>query len=330
METTEQQRQSPKTNARSGSVHAAKKPPSSDPSPNHARVDAVQVPGARRQEPAGTASWNQSMPGLPEESTIRAQQSFPRINPFYTVISDTTSSSTSPRAYYPRVRYVFSDDDPDLLSGALAARDASVSERFNLVGGGAVATAVRGAPHPGERDGPAHLLGPDRSILLDLAPKHDGRGYEVASARSLSTDWAVTAAYLNHLDASSSDTVSDGEGRPLILNIEGVGMSTGAASPVGAQVARTRGETATATATATSPTSKSGSSSDFDVRNTRPPTENYQDLIHIFEKRLSLLRKVVQNLETSERHPSLADPDPKHEDRLQHIRKDGPFQGPNK
>ncbi|PFH57465.1 hypothetical protein XA68_15028 [Ophiocordyceps unilateralis] len=76
----------------------------------------------------------------------------PPLEPLFTLLTNTTTNTT----IHPRVQYLFSDDDPSVLSAAPPADS--------------------------------------RALVVDLAPEPDGAGWAVSWAASLSPDFAVAAA----------------------------------------------------------------------------------------------------------------------------------------
>ncbi|KAF4507499.1 hypothetical protein G6O67_003991 [Ophiocordyceps sinensis] len=88
----------------------------------------------------------------------------PPFEPLFTLLTNTTTHGT----IHPRVQYIFSDDDPSVLSAPP---------------GPAAAAAGPDA-------------GPHRPVLVDLAPSPDGSSWTVAWASSLSPEFALTASRL--------------------------------------------------------------------------------------------------------------------------------------
>ena len=220
-----------------------------------------------------------SVPGLPEESTIRPSPPAPTLTPFYTVISDVTPPSSATDTYYPRVRYVFSDDDPDIISGALSFHHASQGRPVEPGHG-----PSNSAPQSGSG---SH----SRSILLDLAPAADGRGYTVAWASSLSPDWAVVGTRLQPLEpVSASDVIDDDGGRTVVLNIEGLGIPIAAPSSIDPPDHRK-----------TSVTQDGRKVSSLRIDKAVPKVKDYADLVRTFEMRMALLRSAVHNSEERRR-----------------------------
>lgn len=229
-------------------------------------------PPANDTEPTAT-------PSLPEESTIRPSAPGPTLTPFYTVISDVTPSSPSANTYYPRVRYVFSDDDPDIISGALSSYPEPAAQKPE--------TPIA---HPGSAPSAGSRSSNNRSILLDLAPAADGRGYDVAWASSLAADWAVVGTRLHPLDsASNSGIINDEGGRSIVLDIEGLSIPAATTSSED-MPERQRAFVAQ------------------DGRKVASRGNDYDDLVRSFEMRMALLKSAVQNSEERRRSGSALEP----------------------
>ncbi|KAF4820287.1 hypothetical protein CGCSCA5_v004271 [Colletotrichum siamense] len=118
----------------------------------------------------------------------------PKLDPagFFTLVSNASTNTT----HHPTVRYIFADDDPDVLTSALAAQHAA-NQALS-----ASSAAAAGAPPN------------NRAILLDVVPGEDGR-WTVASAASLSADFAVTQASIERQEGEK-------EGGGMVLKIDGV------------------------------------------------------------------------------------------------------------
>ncbi|KAI0198583.1 hypothetical protein F4808DRAFT_257258 [Astrocystis sublimbata] len=195
----------------------------------------------------------------------------PPFAPVFTLVNNATTGTT----HHPHVRYIFSDDDPDFLTQALA--DCEHAEA-----------------HPSESD-PALA---DRAIILDLAADDQG-GYSVACASSLSPAWAVVDAQLSHISPPSSDAghgnndgAADAEKSQnkshapdrLMLRIEGVETSTATSIEMRMSNEASRQQR---------PGSSSGSGSGQRERERAGEGDKYANTLDEFEKRLATLRKVV-------------------------------------
>ena len=187
-----------------------------------ASPSSPQTQPATAQQPILTASVKPV-----EEAASRSL-----LAPFHTLVS----TATSDVVHHPRVHYIFSDDEesealdqalnhathrhqhhqqhcryPDGSSGGVAS-----SRRPPFRNPSRSASASEDSLAQGHRD---------RAILLDLAPSADGR-WEVATASSLSPDWAVVSAQLSKLKesdgASGNSGEYDGDSTAYMLSIEGV------------------------------------------------------------------------------------------------------------
>lgn len=153
----------------------------------------------------------------------------PPFHPLFTLVTDTTSRAT----HHPRVHYIFSDDDPDILTEALAQYSQQNEQQTRLqqqqqrhipVKGPSPSGSSSNKPLPRTSSPVTPPLSTDRAIILDLVPKSitpsSGGGgggggddpivattsttississqYEVAWASSLSADWAVVSAKIS-------------------------------------------------------------------------------------------------------------------------------------
>ncbi|KAI1209756.1 uncharacterized protein F4807DRAFT_89049 [Annulohypoxylon truncatum] len=186
----------------------------------------------------------------------------PPFAPIFTLVNNTSTRTT----HHPHVRYIFSDDDPDILTQALAELDTGVDE----------STSDPALRH-------------SRAMILDLAPNSNG-GYSVAWASSLSASWAVLDTQLSHIPPASSDGSNDGDeggdnnarADRLMLRIDGIetsalgseGGTSGEASRQGSGIA-------------------SGGGSGHHDRE-RGETEDYTNIVDKFERRMTTLRKIVE------------------------------------
>ncbi|KAI0975428.1 hypothetical protein F4678DRAFT_325362 [Xylaria arbuscula] len=191
----------------------------------------------------------------------------PPFAPVFTLVDNTSTRST----HHPHVRYIFSDDDPDILTQALAE-----CERADVDGSG------------------SGLAPANRAMILDLAPDDDGH-YNVSWASSLSPSWAVLNAQLSQISPPSSDAGHGGGSGPgdagtdnnsrsdrLMLRIEGIEMNT-AGSQSELRISDEAGH------------QRSGSASGSGQRERERSREadNYSGMVEEFEKRMTTLRSVV-------------------------------------
>ncbi|KAI1202830.1 hypothetical protein F5X97DRAFT_190621 [Nemania serpens] len=210
----------------------------------------------------------------PSTAHHRLDDERPRTPPFAPVFTLVNNASTR-ATHHPHVRYIFSDDDPDILTQALAECEHGYADEL------------------GSDSAPAN-----RAMILDLAPNDDG-GYSVAWASSLSPSWAVLDTQLSQISPPSSDAGhSSGSGpgdagannnnnnRPerLMLRIEGVETS----APNSLSELRISDE-----ANRQRPGSASGSGSGQRERERPGEGDDYTSTLDEFEKRMVTLRKVV-------------------------------------
>lgn len=140
---------------------------------------------AEASSPSPTSPPRQQRHETPPEGNATEEPADPALPSLFTLVQNSTSKTT----HHPHVHYIFADDDPEILTRALAASDPA--------SGGA---------------------GPTRSVLLDLAPGDDG--WSVSHAASLSADWAVVDASLRKMEDAEGQG-EEGTGG-LMLKIEGV------------------------------------------------------------------------------------------------------------
>ncbi|KAI0550482.1 hypothetical protein F4679DRAFT_203693 [Xylaria curta] len=211
----------------------------------------------------------------------------PPFAPVFTLVNNASTRTT----HHPHVRYIFNDDDPDILTQALAECEHANADQSDF------------DPAPA-----------NRAMILDLAPNDDG-GYNIAWASSLSPSWAVLDAQLSQISPPSSDAGHSSGGGPgdtdnknkrpdrLMLRIEGVETSAPGSSSelkISDEASRQR------------PGSASGSGSGQRERE-RPGGEgdDYASTLDDFEKRMTTLRKVVNASE--DRRKKIASQTPDHE-----------------
>ncbi|KAL2262239.1 hypothetical protein VTK26DRAFT_2031 [Humicola hyalothermophila] len=188
----------------------------------------------------------------------------PSFSPLFALLTSTSHSSNRQTIHHPTVHYVFADDDPEILTAALAHHHRGAYENTVEVD-----------------DDPSTPR--DRAVILDLEPTVDGSSFEVAWASSLSPDWAVTSARVSRMEGNGGGGggggVSAGPSANLVLKIEGVSMEP--SSGLGK--------------TPTSETEFQSSSANVGRHHpAAPEVEGYGDLLLDFEKRMAILRKVVE------------------------------------
>ncbi|KAI1422593.1 hypothetical protein F5Y12DRAFT_606586 [Xylaria sp. FL1777] len=191
----------------------------------------------------------------------------PPFAPVFTLVNNASTRTT----HHPHVRYIFSDDDPDVLTQALAECEHA------------------DADEQGSGPTPAN-----RAMLLDLSTDDDGH-FSVSWASSLSPSWAVLNTQLSHISPPSSDAGHSGgsgdagvdnSSRPdrLMLRIEGIEMSV----PGSPSEMRISDETSHQRSG-----SASGSSSRHRERERSREADDYPSMLDEFDKRMATLRNVV-------------------------------------
>lgn len=190
-----------------------------------------------------------------------AQPTQPSFAPLFTLVASTSHPSNRQTIQYPTVHYVFADDDPEILTAALAHHHGS---------------AFPDNDDENERDNP-----PDRAVLLDMEPTADGSSVDVTWASSLTPDWAVTSARVSRMEAGSGGGVAVGPGGSHVLKIEGVSLEPSAGRLGKTPASETELQS-------------SGGSTGRQQQQPPPATESYADLLQEFEKRMSTLRMVAE------------------------------------
>ncbi|KAI3390316.1 hypothetical protein diail_10126 [Diaporthe ilicicola] len=228
--------------------------------------------------PDQTEDPAQQSPLVREEQLQRPQ---PPFQPLFTLVTDAATRAT----HHPQVHYIFSDDDPDILTAALARHGHQPSPD----------ASANQAPPP-------HAPPNERAIVLDLVPKttdnHQSTtlsapGYDVAWVSSLSSSWAVVNAKTSAMTEESSNNANtlDSESsarQRLILRIEGVGDNAVSSTNAALQTpsTRTRKRSMDERDLRMSASSPSGAAQD-------KAKEDYAAIVDEFDKRMSVLRKVV-------------------------------------
>ncbi|KAI1375445.1 hypothetical protein F4677DRAFT_137963 [Hypoxylon crocopeplum] len=197
---------------------------------------------------------------LAEDISGNEHRDPPPFAPIFTLVNNTSTRTT----HHPHVRYIFSDDDPDILTQALAD--------LELEPGISESTSVPTPPH-------------NRAMILDLEPDHRG-GYNIAWASSLSSSWAVLDAQLSQISQPSSDGGSN--------NGNDGGDSSSRADRLMLWIDGTEGDFLGAEVGLSPEASRhgSGSGSSHNDRNRGEP-EDYTNLVDKFERQMVTLRKIV-------------------------------------
>lgn len=137
------------------------------------------------------------------------QLTHPTFSPVFTLLSSTSHSSNRQTTHHPTVHYIFADDDPEILTAALAHH--------------------QGVTYDDSGDEGGQPDTPDRGVLLDMEPTADGSGLEVAWASSLTPDWAATSAHLSRMQGGNGGAAAE-LGANLVLKIEGMSIEPSSGS----------------------------------------------------------------------------------------------------
>ncbi|KAL2756991.1 hypothetical protein ACRALDRAFT_2026933 [Sodiomyces alcalophilus JCM 7366] len=249
---------------------------------------------------------------------------------FFTLVTNTRFGAALAGARqstrHPRVHYIFADDDPATLTAALAdAHDSDANQQAHPPSPSASTSAPEGEPRRPRNHAilvdvvPNTVEGEDKAAAASATAGGDGGGvltagsqWRVASALSLSPDFAVTEARITRMEESSSagsktggpsgganpgrQKEEEGEegvsnGGALMLKIEGVELAEDEAVAAGP---RDPG--------ASLPGSASLGKDGPDAK------EDYASLMDEFDKQMSILRKVKaageQWVRAAEENPS--------------------------
>lgn len=240
-------------------------------------------------EPSATATAAQhaSFPSfIPDNDAVDSQANpdrpRPAFNPFFTLVEDATTSEH----YHPTVHYIFSDDDTDILTDA-ALRASSLfsyskglppSPRNNsrpLVssdGGGGEASESRTSQPSARSSALLQVHEPnateERYLVVDMGPTGD----TVTSVRSFSPNWQALSAEVTKAPTwEQADDVpkpkEEQAAAGLMLRIEGV------------------------------PSLDYGRNGHWDADGEHIGEDGMVELIELFEKRMTTLRKVVEGVE---------------------------------
>ncbi|KAH6615420.1 hypothetical protein B0J18DRAFT_437284 [Chaetomium sp. MPI-SDFR-AT-0129] len=256
-------------------------------------IRPTSVTYSRPETPQKLAA--QPVDGPPVQPSQQAQQQkhHPQqpqpFAPVFALLDSVSHSSKRQTVHYPTVHYIFADDDPGILSAALARHHNGSNSSGGGSGGSGSGDSVGGYDDTGVQGGSGSRPA-DRGVILDMVPSPDGLGYEVTWASSLTPDWAVTSAQVSQIEGDAGGggrggVGATGLGGNLVLRVEGVSLEPESSSgfPVKAS---------------TSEVDLQGSGVSLrrepqQHRDRATPGE-YTGLIHEFEKGMSTLRKVVE------------------------------------
>lgn len=292
-------------------------PTASAPSPPPALPEASQPIDPQYAQPD---QLDQQPEQIPEDAGQQPQQPQPPqpfFQPLFTLVTDTTSRAT----HHPRIHYIFSDDDPDILTEELA-QYSQQHAKYSPAKGPSPSGSTSNKPTPQRHPDSAPTPGPnDRAIVLDLVPKQtinvEGGDnpasitpapaeYEVAWASSLSADWAVISAKISPLaDETAARSASDDDGgaqtqQRLMLRIEGVDIdgclpssSTSRARYSSAAARRPSLDERDIRMSSGSTGGDKNAQGGGGVGAQQATQEDYDAIVDEFDKRMGMLRKVI-------------------------------------
>lgn len=288
---------------------APERPPSPSPGAGPRLVHETLQTHSQHIDPSQSPAPPFDQPGHDDDEIDPTPQP-PPFHPLFTLVTDSNTRQT----HHPRVHYIFADDDPEILTKALAEySDHRTSSKENIRRSSSSRGSGASQSNP--------LPPPERAIVLDLVPvtpanpsnptgtdsgtaKPPPPPYEVACASSLSPDWAVVTAKLSPMSSSGTDAApgtqtseSDDGTQPqpqrLLLRVEGVDIDGGGPGlALATATTRTRARKSSAAAAAKkqpSQESLSGSGSGSGAAGQR----DYSAIVDEFDRRMGILRKVV-------------------------------------
>lgn len=185
---------------------------------------APQAPLAEVDPPLFPEADDENEIPYPEPGSEQALLPPPNFNPFFTLIED----STSGEHYHPYVHYVFSDDDPVIVTAA-AMRSLGLDDTEYLPQTTPPQEEDKRYNDDGEEDHrsdglvesplPPPIPGvKERYMIIDVAAD----GHTIVDAQSLSSEWQITNT--NIRTAPSFDDESPDHG--YMLRIDGVEVPT--------------------------------------------------------------------------------------------------------
>ncbi|KAJ4419704.1 hypothetical protein N0V85_000875 [Neurospora sp. IMI 360204] len=256
--------------------------PSPQPPPS---VEDHTLPGIDQQQ-----QQQQHQEG--EEGGEQGGGSQPSFSPLFTLLSSSTHSSQRQTIHHPTVHYVFADDDPDILTAALAYHHRAGSEQ-----------EATSSPDNDER---LYNKEPrDRAVILDMAPSSNGNGLQVAWASSLSPDWAVVSAQVMRMEDQASSGGANAAGgvfaasspslhtAPLMLKIEGVAIEPSSLSSSSLSSSRL-GSGGKLSSTPEGDLQSSLTGKGKQAATAAPAPEEYPTLLQDFERRIGVLKRVAE------------------------------------
>lgn len=177
--------------------------------------------------------------------------------PLFTFLTSTRQDGDQQTIHYPTVRYIFADDDPEILTAELAQHHRS---------------------YDGEgEEGDWENSSSDRAVIIDMERTLDGTGLEVAWASSLSPDWAVTSAQVSAMQSGNGETNGG-----LMLRIDGVSLEQSSVPPSPVDQAFNPESSEATTAR------------QQHDQQAQPTGMEYEDLLVQFERRMEILRRVAE------------------------------------
>lgn len=271
----------------SAAAHVAQ-PSLHSPSPRPSVASRGSRSSLRRQAAiaAGSASASASA-SIQQQQQLQiplppAEPSTPNFTQLFTTVTSTTHPSNKSTTHHPTVHYIFADDDPDILTEALAHHHRTAE-----------------AEEQPDEDHPEEHPPTERAVVLDIVPSPSApAGYEVAWASSLAPDWAVVSARVGRTDGSGGalqQGSGGGGGGMLTLQIEGVSVERSGPTP-----SSSRGKLGSSPVEGDGKAGR-GSAAGKQQNPEHQPSEEYPALMDEFDQRMDVLRRVVEAAEVRRR-----------------------------
>ena len=167
-------------------------PPPPPPPQQQQQSSSSSLPADAEAAARSTSSHNEPLPTSSSSHHSDPSPSLPPFEPLFTLVSNATTGTT----IHPRVRYLFSDDDPSELTAPPAPAQSPSSSS--------------------EPQAQAQTQPRGRALVVDLAPTAARDAWAVSWASSLGADFAVTGAQL------AVQRQEEGSAPTTMLRVEGV------------------------------------------------------------------------------------------------------------
>ncbi|TKA62910.1 hypothetical protein B0A49_11468 [Cryomyces minteri] len=138
----------------------------------------------------------------------------PDFHPFFALIEDATTGEH----HHPTMHYIFSNDDPDLLTSATLRASETVDSLLPVLQGDNEDLGER-TQSATVQDGSGRGQARERFIIVEM----DADGHTILSAQSLASDWQVLRTTVSDAPSwTQDDRAADKTAGGLMLQIEGI------------------------------------------------------------------------------------------------------------